>query len=128
MHGLHPDLRAWLRLTLWLAPPRNSLPALCSLQFLIFLLMVLHVTMEITTEKPLKIQNTEKRDALQATEVFYQKLWAEQKVFEENAPTITSIPLHSLAPNELRQKIPKHFGCMAYPYMNGENKFLYKLL
>ena len=62
---------------------------------------------------------TEKRDTLIAQEKKYQKLWADQGIFEANAPSTKDIPLHSISPQELRRKHPKYFGTMAYPYMNG---------
>jgi leucyl-tRNA synthetase len=40
-------------------------------------------------------------------------------VFQPNAPSTKEIPLHSISAAELRQKYPKFFGAMAYPYMNG---------
>ena len=54
-----------------------------------------------------------------AVEKKYQKIWAETKIFEQNAPTTTEVPFHSIPPAELREKQPKWFGTMAYPYMNG---------
>ncbi|KAF5007544.1 hypothetical protein FDECE_6135 [Fusarium decemcellulare] len=41
------------------------------------------------------------------------------RVFQPDAPTTEEIPLHSISAAELREKHPKFFGCMAYPYMNG---------
>jgi leucyl-tRNA synthetase len=35
-----------------------------------------------------------------------------------NAPTLAEYPA-STSPEELRKKVPKHFGTMAYPYVNG---------
>jgi leucyl-tRNA synthetase len=40
-------------------------------------------------------------------------------VFQPNAPTTSEVPLHSISAAELREKYPKFFGTMAYPYMNG---------
>lgn len=57
---------------------------------------------------------TARRDTLIAIEKKYQKLWADEKVFEINAPEDSS-----LTSAELRAKYPKFFGTMAYPYMNG---------
>jgi leucyl-tRNA synthetase len=62
---------------------------------------------------------TEKRDALIATEKKYQAKWAEDGLFQPNAPTIKEAPLGSITPEELRAEHPKFFGTMAYPYMNG---------
>lgn len=67
----------------------------------------------------LKIENTEKRDTLREIEVKYEKIWADTKVFEADAPTITEYPPGSAEANDLHTKIPKFFGTMAYPYVNG---------
>ncbi|KAF2498101.1 leucyl-tRNA synthetase [Lophium mytilinum] len=74
---------------------------------------------EHSSSKTLKIENTEKRDDLIAVEKKYQKLWADQHVFEPNAPTFEEAPFESTTPDELHSKFPKWFGTMAYPYMNG---------
>ncbi|KAF4452476.1 leucyl-tRNA synthetase, cytoplasmic [Fusarium austroafricanum] len=58
-------------------------------------------------------------DALIAIEKRYQKAWEQDKVFESNAPSTDEVPFHSISAAELREKQPKFFGCMAYPYMNG---------
>ncbi|CCX31976.1 leucyl-tRNA synthetase [Pyronema domesticum] len=65
----------------------------------------------------LKLENTEKRDALIAIEKKYQQFWAENKTYETDAPTLEEDPITDA--DELREKHPKFFGCMAYPYMNG---------
>ena len=62
---------------------------------------------------------TEKRDALVAIEKKYQKKWKEDGVFEPNAPSTTEVPVGSMTAAELREKQPKFFGTIAYPYMNG---------
>ncbi|KAK6465234.1 cytosolic leucyl tRNA synthetase [Scheffersomyces coipomensis] len=64
-----------------------------------------------------KLENTARRDALIEIEKKYQKIWADEKVFEVNAPTIEEIPIEDT--DELREKYPKHFSTMAFPYMNG---------
>ncbi|KAF2764385.1 leucyl-tRNA synthetase [Teratosphaeria nubilosa] len=74
------------------------------------------------TEQPkgtLKIENTDKRDTLIASEKKYQKAWADSKIFEQDAPSLEEVPFHSMAPAELRAKHPKYLATMAYPYMNG---------
>lgn len=58
---------------------------------------------------------TEKRDTLRAIEKKYQKLWADQKIYESNAPTLEEYP-KSTSIDEIRAKHPKFFGTMAYPY------------
>ncbi|CUS12596.1 unnamed protein product [Tuber aestivum] len=65
----------------------------------------------------LKLENTEKRDTLIAIEKKYQAKWAEEKIFEIDAPTLEEDP--TTDPDLLRKHHPKFFGCMAYPYMNG---------
>ena len=67
----------------------------------------------------LKIENTDKRDALIASEKKYQQEWAEDKVFEMDAPSLKEVPFHEIAPAELRKKFPKYMVTMAYPYVNG---------
>ncbi|KAK5119381.1 hypothetical protein LTR85_007737 [Meristemomyces frigidus] len=67
----------------------------------------------------LKIENTEKRDTLIESEKKYQKAWAEQKIFEQDAPSLQDVPFHSVQPAELRERYPKYLATMAYPYMNG---------
>ncbi|ODQ82527.1 hypothetical protein BABINDRAFT_169801 [Babjeviella inositovora NRRL Y-12698] len=67
---------------------------------------------------PIVLENTSRRDTLISIEKKYQKVWADAKVFEVNAPTIAEEPV-SVDPEELRERIPKHFATMAYPYMNG---------
>lgn len=67
----------------------------------------------------LKIENTDKRDTLIASEKKYQQAWADSKVFEQDAPSLEQVPFHSIAPAELRKKHPKYMATMAYPYMNG---------
>jgi leucyl-tRNA synthetase len=67
----------------------------------------------------LKIENTDKRDTLIASEMKYQQQWAEKKVFEQDAPSLEEVPFHSISPAELRKKHPKYMVTMAYPYVNG---------
>ncbi|KAI5800012.1 hypothetical protein EDC01DRAFT_648573 [Geopyxis carbonaria] len=65
----------------------------------------------------LKLENTEKRDTLIAIEKKYQAYWAEKKTFETDAPTFEEDPTEDA--DALRERFPKFFGCMAFPYMNG---------
>ncbi|KAM4059125.1 tRNA synthetases class I (I, l, M and v) domain-containing protein [Hirsutella rhossiliensis] len=76
-------------------------------------------TLSISQPKTKELKGTEKRDSLIAIEKKYQQKWAESHVFEQDAPSIQEVPLHSISAAELREKQPKFFGCMAYPYMNG---------
>lgn len=67
----------------------------------------------------LKIENTEKRDALISWEKQSQQTWSSTHIFEQNAPSLQEIPFHSIAPAEIRKKYPKFMCTMAYPYVNG---------
>ena len=67
----------------------------------------------------LKIENTEKRDALIEWEKKYQHEWADKKIFEQDAPSLQEVPFHAIPPAELRKKYPKAMYTMAYPYVNG---------
>ena len=71
------------------------------------------------TTGTLKIENTDKRDTLIASEKKYQRAWADSKIFEADAPSLKEVPFHSIAPAELRKKYPKYMVTMAYPYVNG---------
>lgn len=73
----------------------------------------------VKVSKTKELKGTEKRDTLIAIEKKYQAQWQKDGVFEPNAPSTTEVPLSSISPAELRQKYPKFFGTMAYPYMNG---------
>ncbi|KAF9883481.1 cytosolic leucyl tRNA synthetase [Aspergillus nanangensis] len=72
-----------------------------------------------SAKNTLKLENTEKRDTLIAIEKKYQAQWKENKVFEVDAPSTEEVPFGSMSADELREKYPKFFGTMAYPYMNG---------
>ncbi|KAH8811595.1 leucyl-tRNA synthetase-like protein [Xylogone sp. PMI_703] len=73
----------------------------------------------ITVSKTKELKGTEKRDSLIAVEKKYQEKWKEERVFQEDAPSLAEVPLHSISAAELREQRPKFFGTMAYPYMNG---------
>ncbi|KAB5585582.1 hypothetical protein GE09DRAFT_1071167 [Coniochaeta sp. 2T2.1] len=73
----------------------------------------------LTVSKTKELKGTEKRDALISIEKKYQQMWEEDGLFQPDAPSIAEIPLHSISAAELRQKYPKFFGTIAYPYMNG---------
>jgi leucyl-tRNA synthetase len=66
-----------------------------------------------------ELKGTEKRDNLIAIEKKYQQKWQQDRVFEIDAPSTSEIPLNSISAADLREKYPKFFGTMAYPYMNG---------
>lgn len=65
----------------------------------------------------IKLEKTDRRDTLIDIEKKYQKYWQDNKFFEVDAPTIEEDPEDD--PDVLRQKYPKYFATMAYPYMNG---------
>ncbi|KAM0703435.1 hypothetical protein Q7P35_009374 [Cladosporium inversicolor] len=71
------------------------------------------------TQGTLKIENTDKRDTLIASEKKYQDAWAKAKVFEQDAPSLKDVPFHQIAPAELQKQHPKYMATMAYPYVNG---------
>ncbi|KAG6354707.1 hypothetical protein INS49_004725 [Diaporthe citri] len=73
----------------------------------------------VPVSKTKELKGTEKRDALVAWEKQIQAKWEADRVFQPDAPTTDEIPLHSISPQELREKYPKFFGTIAYPYMNG---------
>ncbi|KAK5997199.1 Leucyl-tRNA synthetase [Cladobotryum mycophilum] len=73
----------------------------------------------LNLSKTKELKGTEKRDTLVAIEKKYQQKWQDDKVFETDAPTTAEVPFHSISAAELREKEPKFFGTMAYPYMNG---------
>ncbi|KAJ5203354.1 hypothetical protein N7449_005433 [Penicillium cf. viridicatum] len=72
-----------------------------------------------SSKNTLKLENTEKRDTLVAIEKKYQAQWKDNKIFEVDAPSFEEAPQGAMTPAELREKYPKFFGTMAYPYMNG---------
>ncbi|KAI0110003.1 leucyl-tRNA synthetase [Daldinia grandis] len=65
------------------------------------------------------LKGTEKRDSLIAIEKKYQQEWESQRLFNADAPSTAEIPLHSISAAELREKFPKFFGTIAFPYTNG---------
>ncbi|KZT24984.1 leucyl-tRNA synthetase [Neolentinus lepideus HHB14362 ss-1] len=65
----------------------------------------------------LELAQTGKRDFLKELEVKYQARWAEEHLFEVNAPTPEETA--GLSVVDIRQKFPKWFGNFPYPYMNG---------
>lgn len=69
-------------------------------------------------KKTLVLENTGRRDALIAIEKKYQKIWAEEHLFELDAPSIDDEPI-TMSTEELHEKYPKFMSSMAYPYMNG---------
>lgn len=71
-----------------------------------------------TESKGLVLENTARRDALIAIEKKYQKIWAEEHLFEIDAPSIEEESV-SMDSEELQKKYPKFMSSMAYPYMNG---------
>jgi leucyl-tRNA synthetase len=71
-----------------------------------------------SSEKTMKLENTDKRDKLIANEKKYQEAWRRDHIFEHDAPTTSEIPFSTPAA-EIHAKHPKFFATMAFPYMNG---------
>lgn len=71
-----------------------------------------------TAQKPVKLENTSRRDALVANEKKYQAIWAKEKHFEVNAPSDKEEP-YGTSVDKLHDDYPKWYASMAYPYMNG---------
>ena len=73
------------------------------------------------SDQMMKLENTEKRDALIEIQNKYQAQWQREKLFERkaNAPTTAEIPFGSVSHEELHKKHPKAFMIFAFPYMNG---------
>ncbi|SJX62163.1 probable CDC60-leucine--tRNA ligase, cytosolic [Sporisorium reilianum f. sp. reilianum] len=67
---------------------------------------------------PIQLENTAKRDFLQKLEKESQQFWAQQHVFDINAPTQDE-GLVDMTPEEVRAKYPKWFATIPYAYMNG---------
>lgn len=65
----------------------------------------------------IKLEKTDRRDALVDIEKKYQKFWADSKFFDVDAPTLQEDAEEDT--EILREKYPKFFVTMAYPYMNG---------
>ncbi|THH03335.1 hypothetical protein EW145_g6336 [Phellinidium pouzarii] len=70
-----------------------------------------------TGDGPIALQQTGKRDYLKAIERKYQQRWADERVFEVDAPTPEET--QQLSPSEVKEKWPKWLGTFPYPYMNG---------
>lgn len=73
----------------------------------------------VPVSKTKELKGTEKRDTLTAWEKKIQQKWESEKLFQPDAPSTADVPLHSITPAELREKYPKFYGTIAYPYMNG---------
>lgn len=73
----------------------------------------------VPVSKTKELKGTEKRDTLVAWEKKIQQKWESEKLFQPDAPSTAEVPLHSITPAELREKYPKFYGTIAYPYMNG---------
>ncbi|CAD6961809.1 unnamed protein product, partial [Tilletia laevis] len=67
---------------------------------------------------PIQLENTTKRDFLRGLEKKYQAYWSENNYFQVDAPT-NEEQFRNLTPDQIREQIPKFFGNIPYPYMNG---------
>ena len=65
----------------------------------------------------IELAQTGKRDELRELERKYQARWAEERLFEVNAPTAEE--LQGLSKAQVREKYPKWFGNFPFPYTNG---------
>jgi leucyl-tRNA synthetase len=65
----------------------------------------------------IELAQTGKRDHLKSLEKKYQQRWADEHIFEVNAPSQTDIA--GLSPTDIQNKFPKWFGNFPFPYMNG---------
>ncbi|KAH3685221.1 hypothetical protein WICPIJ_003815 [Wickerhamomyces pijperi] len=61
---------------------------------------------------------TSRRDTLRDIEKKYQKVWADEKSFEFDAPSFEEEPIDADI-DEIHARHPKFMSSMAYPYMNG---------
>ncbi|KAG8736230.1 cytosolic leucyl tRNA synthetase [Ceratobasidium sp. 414] len=68
-------------------------------------------------DQTLELPKTAKRDFLIDLETKYQKEWQDQSVFHTDAPHDPH--LADLAPDQVREQLPKWMGTFPYPYMNG---------
>lgn len=64
----------------------------------------------LQVSKTKELKGTEKRDFLISLEKKYQQKWAEEKIFEVDAPSTKEVPLHSVSAEELRKQQPKWYG------------------
>jgi|SRR3569833_250972 len=78
----------------------------------------------LQVSKTKELKGTEKRDSLREWEVKAQQMWEEAGLFHADAPSTDEVPFNSVPPEELREKFPKWFGTIAYPYANGVSKLL----
>lgn len=60
---------------------------------------------------------TVKRDYLKSIEKKYQQRWAEERLFETDAPSPAETA--QLSPAQIKEQFPKWFGNFPFPYMNG---------
>ncbi|KZP30034.1 leucyl-tRNA synthetase [Athelia psychrophila] len=65
----------------------------------------------------IELAQTGKRDHLRGLEKKYQQRWADEHLFEVDAPSQAETA--GLSPAEIKEKFPKWFGTFPYPYMNG---------
>lgn len=59
-------------------------------------------------------RQTFKRDYLINIEKNFQKKWADEKVFEINAPTQEELGGKDLSPKEIQEQVPKWMGTFPY--------------
>ncbi|TIC23753.1 leucyl-tRNA synthetase [Wallemia mellicola] len=69
----------------------------------------------MTTQGPIQLEKTDKRDYLKDIEKSIQLQWKDNKTFEIDPPN----ELMELSTEELHKKYPKYLSTFPYPYMNG---------
>ncbi|TIB36099.1 hypothetical protein E3P84_01047 [Wallemia ichthyophaga] len=69
----------------------------------------------MTTQGPIQLEKTDKRDYLKGIEKSIQSQWNDNKVFEIDPPN----ELMDMSVDELHAKYPKYLSTFPYPYMNG---------
>lgn len=65
----------------------------------------------------IELAQTGKRDEIRELERKYQARWTEERVFEVNAPPQEE--LAGLSKADIKEKYPKWFGNVPFPYTNG---------
>ena len=73
--------------------------------------------MAAASANTIELAQTGKRDELRELELKYQARWAEERIFEVNAPPAEE--LKGLSKADIKNQFPKWFGNFPFPYTNG---------
>ena len=73
--------------------------------------------MAAASANTIELAQTGKRDELRELELKYQARWAEERIFEVNAPPAEE--LKGLSKADIKKQFPKWFGNFPFPYTNG---------